>query len=228
MRTLIIDVGAGLKNQYAHLLGANPNLIIYAIQPHPELAEELRQTHRSRLLKQLFVHEIALTNIDGPVKLHLINESGASSVLPMNPSSVRKWRYPVNRKAFESKGEITVIGKTMETFLEHARITGNITLINIAVQGYAYQVLAGIKKRQTWEKIKEINVKVHTFANNVELYHGQSKKEQIVDILMVHMYELKGTKMLSQNQEENLHFRNTVAASSRWPFDKHGWAMRLL
>ena len=106
----------------------------------------------------MYVHQITLTDKNGSVTLYTVNDIGASSLLELNPSALAngKWRYPVNRQRFVQTEPITVVGKTMDRFLKDARIFGNITLVNIAVQGYAGQVLGGIRKRATWESIKEI------------------------------------------------------------------------
>lgn len=211
VKTVIIDVGAGLHKRYSDWVNEYKRLEIHAIEPHPQLAEALRMKDYPRV----YVHEFAAVSQDGPTTFYLCSDRGSSSTLPFVQRSIRRWKYPIGRRPFKQVGKIEVVGKTLATFIKEQDI-GGVSLLNIDVQGNSDDVLAGLGNEKNWNRMKEINVKVHKIS--YDLYKGQSRNYEVLDTCRRHYFTLRHRKSLNREQEDILGFRSDIAILRGHPF----------
>lgn len=215
-RSVIIDIGAGLRQKYNDMLSRDTGLIIHAIHPLGPFA--LAASSNRLIVHSNFVISNADTNESN---VYIDEANGGYSLLPFNVANTRRWKLPI----FQTKRPtvtkvIKLPTKTLETFINNIQLNGNITLINIDVQGYASAVLSGITTKRTWSVIKEIAIKVHTI--DYDLYVGQTKLTDVMDTLLIHNFTVQLQVNKSQNQETVICFRNQAAADSGWPFKQYG------
>lgn len=213
-RSVLIDVGAGLRHQYKDMLNRDTGLIIHAIALIPIEA-----------LTRVFIHSnfvISDRDTDGNADANVyIDQNGDYSLLPFNVANVRRWKLPIFQTKRPTVTSIVRLPtKTLETFINDIQLNGNITLININVQGYASTVLAGITTKRTWSVIKEIAIKVHTI--DYDLYVGQTKLTDVMDTMLIHNFTVQSQSNKSQNQETVICFRNQTAVDMGWPFKQYG------
>ena len=229
LRYTVIDVGAGLKRRYKDWLSQFPGLVIYAIEPHPELAAGL--TKLAEKLEQddltsgnrLRIHEFVAVapNTPSPVTFHLSNDKSSSSTLPFVMKNIRKWRYPLGRRMFKTVKQIQVPAKTLHAFCEKENIRG-VSFLNVDVQGDALHVLEGLETAQDWDRIDEINVKVHSIE--WELYATQSVNYHVLDMCRRHYFSLEDKKARTRNQEDLLCLKSDLAVMKGR--SKFGWSKR--
>jgi FkbM family methyltransferase len=226
----MVDVGAGQKRRYKDWLTEFQGLCIHAIEPHPVLARQLRhladELEKDDLTskKRLKVHEFAATSKDGPCTFYLSNDQSSSSTLPFITDNIRKWRYPLGRRMFKTVDTIEIQGKTLETFCQQESIRG-IAFLNIDVQGNTMGVLEGLTTADGWNRIKEINIKVHTI--DWDLYEGQSVNYHVLDLCRRRYFSLQGRSTLSRGQEDVLCFSSDLAAMKGLT-SRVGWSKRAL
>ena len=211
-RSVIIDIGAGLRDKYKDMLSRDTGLIIHVIQPFISLP----------ISPRLHVHSNFVISDTNTKECEVyVDQNGGYSLLPFNVSNVRRWKLPI----FQTKRPtvtniIRLPTKTLETFVNDIQLNGNITLININVQGYASTVLSGITTKRTWSVIKEITIKVHVI--DYDLYIGQTKLTDVMDTMLIHNFTVQSQSNKSQNQETVICFRNQTATDSGWPFKQYG------
>lgn len=215
-RSVIIDIGAGLRQRYVNMLSRDTGLVIHAISPFappPVLNDRL-------IVHSNFVISNADTNGEER-DVYVDGATGRYSLLPYNVANVRRWKLPIGQtKRPNVTNVIRLPTKTLETFINDIQLNGNITLVNIDVQGYASAVLAGITTKRTWSVIKEITIKVHTI--DYDLYVGQTKLTDVMDTMLVHNFTVQQQSNKSQNQETVICFRNQAAVNTGWPFKQYG------
>lgn len=214
---MIVDVGAGLKGSYERLSKRfRGELTIYAIEPHPVLAEKIRQQRMPGVI-------VDRTAIAQPkeVQLYCSVDASSSSTLPIRYENARRWKYPVGKRWLKAASPpvITVPAMTLDMFVEKHQIR-KIDFLNIDVQGCAVQVLSSLSNQRIWDSIKELRVKVHTI--DFEMYAGQSKNYDVMDCIRKHYFDLKEVSHISENQEDVLDFYSTLAANKGWRFI--GWS----
>lgn len=215
IRSIVIDVGAGLIQRYQEMLSRDPGLIIHSIAPLASL--------KSPPLKRVIVHTgFVISDADATSEAVYTDEaSGTTSLLPFNAANTRRWKLPRFQTKRPTSARIVhqLPSKTLETFINDIQLNGNITLVNINVQGYADKVLASISTKRTWSVIKEVTVKVHTI--DYDLYQGQAKLTDIMDTMLVHGFTVWKQTPKSQGQEAVISFRNQTAAQIGWPFRQY-------
>lgn len=225
----VVDVGAGLRRRYKDWLIEMPGLVIHAIEPHPELAAELRalaadlEADDGTSGERLRVYEFAATEEDGPCKFYLTNDRSSSSTLPLVEANLRKWRYPLGRRFFKTVGEIEVQGKTLHTFCKEHSVR-LIDFLNVDVQGNALGVLNGWKTAADWDRAREMNIKVHTI--DWELYAGQTVNYYVLDLCRRKYFSLDNKTPRTRGQEDVMSFLNDLAVMKGWPVK--GWCKKAL
>jgi FkbM family methyltransferase len=63
--TVVLDVGANAEIYSLAALAVQPNAIVHAFEPTPEIAARLRVTAKLNGLENLFVHEVAVSSKNG-------------------------------------------------------------------------------------------------------------------------------------------------------------------
>ena len=84
------------------------------------------------------------------------------------------------------------------------------------------KVLNGLQTPQDWNKIKELDVKVHNIA--WDLYRGQTANYKALDMCRRHYFTMQGQVSKSRGQEDVLCFKSDIAVMKKWP--SFGWSKR--
>ena len=188
---IIIDVGAHTGQVCALPFAQNPGNLVYAIEPIPELADQLRSHHLPNL--QVFQMVMGLANTQVP--FHINQSRETSSLLTAN--CVGPWQsYAEQLQAVET---IAVPMMRLDTFIaQHAIV--EVDLLKIDAQGYDLQVLQGAGT--AIHCVKKILVE----AQLQPLYEGSATKAAIVEYLTSQGFYLAFTSPQTAGLEENLEF----------------------
>jgi hypothetical protein len=209
----IIDVGGGCESDYDEWIRTDPDLKIHVIEPHPELAEGMRQRLSHLIDKdKISIHEFACIAEPSPQSrcdFFFCNYKSCSSTLPFaDIDAPKKWKYPIGwRERMDMEAVYFVTAYTLDEFFQNIGSQSfTIKLLAINVQGDAFRVLSGLKDDRTWERIKSVAVKVH--KTDWELYRNQSTPAQVTEILATRgQFQPILRKELSRNQEEMILFK---------------------
>lgn len=135
------DVGANNGSTSLHLAG-NPDWIVYAFEPTPELAEHLR--YRSRAARNYHVIEKAVSDVPGVAKFNVAGQGdwGTSSLLTFNDNIEETWK---GRSDFKVTTQIDVEIITLESFCEEHGIT-RIDHLHTDIQGLDLNAIMSLGK----------------------------------------------------------------------------------
>lgn len=223
----VVDVGAGLRERYGAWLRRYPSMVIHAIDANPDVAAALRLRYAS-LGPRLQVYSFAATATDEPREtvLHVANDGSSSSTKPFVPQNVRRWRYPAGRRVFRTVETRVVPTRTLHAFLRENGIR-HVTLLNVDTQGDAFDVLRGLQEHATWQRIRELTVKVHTI--DYDLYEGQSRADQVIDLCRRHYFHVVDRRTRTRGQEDVLAMRSDLSDLRGERYTAHnGLARRVL
>ena len=127
---VFFDVGANNGSTSLHLAG-DPEWVVYAFEPTPELAEHLR--YRARAVNNYHVIEKAVSDVPGVAKFNIAGQGdwGTSSLLDFNDNIEKTWE---GRTDFKVTNQIEVEIITLESFCEANNIT-RIDHLHTDIQG---------------------------------------------------------------------------------------------
>ena len=147
-------------------LGAKQVLLIEA---NPVLAERLR--NRVKLVPEVTVAHCAVTDVDGPVDLHVLSKDASSSILPLK---LHQTIYP----SVVENEVVTVPGRRLDQLMESLALDGaDFNVMCVDVQGAELRALHGAAK--TLEAIDAVSVEV----NFAELFADCAQVEDIDNYL---------------------------------------------
>lgn len=204
----IIDVGAGLFQNYKKWLCTFPLLKIYVFEPHPNNYKKIvsiKNGMTESIKPRLILFNKAITLENGKKKFYMSNDINSSSLLQFNKNNIKKWKYPMGRKLFNTIKIIEIDCVNLGDIISNLGIH-HIELLNIDTQGDADIVLKSIRYYQ-YNTIKKIIVKAHTDIG-FNIYHNQCFAYDIVQLLKRKYFYLFETKNMSRNQEQKLVFIN--------------------
>ncbi|MCC4294210.1 FkbM family methyltransferase [Brevundimonas aurantiaca] len=137
---IYVDVGANDGRTSLPMAG-NPDWVVYAFEPTPELADHLRS--RARACNNYHVIQKAVSNKPGRAKFNIAGQGdwGTSSLLDFNDNISTTWR---GRTDFKVTGEIEVEVITLKDFCLENNIQ-RIDHLHADVQGMDYDVLLGLE-----------------------------------------------------------------------------------
>ena len=188
---VIIDVGAHDGSCLSVPSAQNPDNLVYAIEPIPELAESMRR----RRLPNLFVFNLAFGEVEGIAEFNVNQDDQTSSLLPADPQN--KWAsYSDRLKTVKS---IQVQVKRLDSFITENNIT-DIDLLKIDAQGFDLQVIKSAG--ELIHSVKRIKIEVQLSP----LYVGSANKAAIVDYLELRGFRLVHSQPQTEGLEENLEF----------------------
>lgn len=214
MKKIIVDVGAGLKNHYDDLFKQYPGLVIHAIEPHPELCEDIRKMVANNTNTHLIVHAFAINDgAQSECDFFMANDRSSSSTLPFCTENLKKWKYPIGRKLFQTTKTIRVVCKSLQTFIHEQKIN-RIDFLNIDVQGNSLDVLNSLSAND-WNRIHEINIKVHNI--DFEIYRGQTLGCDIIEKCRKRYFTLKYFGKRTRDQEDIFGFVSELATAKNMP-----------
>ena len=188
---IIIDVGAHTGQACALPFAQNSANLVYAIEPIPELADQLRSYHLPNL--QVFQMVMGLTNTPVPFRINQAWET--SSVLAAN--CVGQWQPYA--ELLQTVKTIEVPMMRLDTFIaQHAIV--EVDLLKIDAQGYDLQVL------QSAGAAIHCVQKILVEAQLQPLYEGSATKAAIVEYLTSQGFYLAFASPQTAGLEENLEF----------------------
>lgn len=128
---VVLDVGANAGIYSLAAIAAQPDAVVHAFEPTPEIAVRLRATAKLNGMKNLHVHEMAVLGENGHATLNryrgeLGNNEGMNFVT----------KYPVNSGAERVK---TI---SLDRFCQDCSIE-QVDLMKLDVQGHEYSALKG-------------------------------------------------------------------------------------
>lgn len=160
-----IEIGS----QYGHdanFIGNFWDIPTYVIEPHPDLAELIRQTY-----PHINLYEFAAFNKDGEAKFNAFKAKVPPPMITVSETS--SLLEPIYTKCL--KDVITVSTKRMDTFLTETNISADI--IKIDAEGVGYEVLEGFGDRL--KDIKAIQIEVE----KEKMFESQKLLDDILELI---------------------------------------------
>ncbi|MDX2231121.1 MAG: FkbM family methyltransferase [Leptolyngbyaceae cyanobacterium bins.349] len=187
----MIDVGAHDGSFFAIPRAQNIDTVVYAIEPIPELADQIRAHQQPNL----HVFCMAMGNENGTRTFHINSDPLTSSLLDAKCEG--QWQ-PFSAQLQEARSlEVPVM--RLDTFMEQQSLA-EVDLLKIDAQGFDLQVLQGAGT--AIHRIKQIMVEVQLQP----LYEGSATKADIIDYLSDRGFRLVATTTQTNGLEENLQF----------------------
>ncbi len=198
---ILFDVGAHHGQDSLDRTQNDPNVICYAFEPTPELAENLRKAAESRNIKDRYrVFETAISDFDGEADFHMVNDdTGSASLNEFSDGLDKTWP---GRTDFIVRASKKVNVYRLDTWLSiYAPEITEIDHLHIDAQGSDLAVLKGLG-----EKLKMVKTGVVEVPQTpeVRLYKGQHTKEDALSFLEQNNFKI--TEVKSQVNEDNLYF----------------------
>ncbi len=146
-KDIILDVGANSGQFSLEAAARNPDKLVIAFEPIPELAFAIRDSASRMGLSNVTVSELAICDSGGRLPFYVSKKGdwGTSSLLQFNAEVVNSDPYWSIREDLEQEVVIEINATTLEAFLDSIEFTG-ISFIKIDVQGMDAVVLRSLGK----------------------------------------------------------------------------------
>ena len=188
-----IDVGAYLGTVTIPSAKENSALQVYAFEPNLKLAAQYWGT-----LQNFTVIPVAIAETDGFADFYINANTGASSLLPLNPSGLRQW---IGGEALKVESKVRVPTMRLDTFMKWMGIS-RVEYLKVDAQGADLSVV-----RSAGERIKDIQkITLEVAVTPVSLYEGASTRADVIEFFECKGFELAGVETQTHGQEENLTF----------------------
>jgi FkbM family methyltransferase len=192
-RRVWIDVGAYQGEVTRQAAIDDPQLVVHAFEPLPELCEGLAATADNYL-----VHAMAVSDQDGLAPFRINRFAAASSLLSLDETARRAW---IDGDLLVEEREIIVPTVRLDTFMDEAEIA-EVEFLKIDAQGADFAVI-----RSAGDRLRDIRqIKLEVAVTPQQLYRGAADKATIVGYLEDRGFSLADTEPQSHGQEENLTF----------------------
>jgi FkbM family methyltransferase len=166
---LVVDVG-GFRGVTSQWFARRAGQVI-TFEPMPESADSMRQLLKIRAIKNVDVHQIALSDQIGQSELNIYEIKGHNSLGRVNTSKYLR--------------SIQVSTTTLDCFATEHGID-SIDLLKIDVEGFEFEVLSGAVQLLRSKKIKAL-----VFESNQPVLRSLGKTAQpVYDILASHSYRV--------------------------------------
>lgn len=198
---ILFDVGAHHGQDSLNETQHNPDVICYAFEPTPELANLLRIAAVARNMKERYhVFEHAISDFDGEADFHMVeNDTGSASLNEFEDNLSKTWP---GRRDFVVRGSKKVNVYRLDTWLSiFAPEITQIDHLHIDAQGSDLAVLKGLGEKLS---IVQSGVVEVPQEETLRLYKGQHTKQEAVDFLEKNGFVID--KVTSQVNEDNLFF----------------------
>jgi len=189
-----IDVGAHTGQLTLEYAEWHPNVLIFAFEPDIRVLGSLIGK-----LKNFIVMPMAVSETDGVAEFFINAADGTSSLLPFNPEAFgQDWK--------ESDGLFTKMREIvptirLDTFLSRMGID-IVDYLKIDTQGADLMVV-----RSLGDRLKDVrSLTLEADVTPIRAYKGSSPKDEIVDFLISHNFELVRTRPQTGGKEEDLTF----------------------
>ena len=164
----VVHVGAHTCQELPLYKGLGVPRILF-IEANPEICEKMRQEHAADGAVRF--ENLAISDSDGSLTLHMMSESQSSSILPLKH---HKHYYP---EIHETK-DVTVPARRLETLFGELKLNpAEYNYLHLDIQGAELLALAGAKAL-----LPHFDV-VSTELNYDELYEGCALAEEMEDFL---------------------------------------------
>lgn len=195
----LFDVGAHWGQDSLDITRNNPDIICFAFEPTPELAEQLRQKSQD-FSNRYIVNQIAISDYDGKSDFHLVvGDTGSASLNEFNNNLNETWP---GRTDFVVRKTIQVPVYRLDTWIRNfASHVNSIFHLHIDAQGSDLAVLVGLGNMIS---IVETGVVEVPQKEELRLYKGQHTKEDCIRFLQTNNFVIN--KIVSQVNEDNLFF----------------------
>jgi FkbM family methyltransferase len=201
MRGVWFDIGAYKCEYSGPAAFANPSLDVYAFEPNLKLAAGL-----FKLYPNVHVVPMAVAERDGCAEFHLTAYQATSSLLPIHEDAVEHW---IGRETMDLTTVAKMVVPTirLDTFMGLAGIE-KVDFMKIDAQGTDLAVVKSCGERL--RSFKRIYLEVYVTAH--PLYREACRKDEVLEYMAAHNFELVGVDVQSAGQEENLTFANREAS----------------
>ena len=144
-RDCIIDVGANEGDFAVHAASLNPEILVLAFEPIPQLASLIESRARQLGLQNLIVRCEAVLDVPGTLQLNIANHAdmGVSSLLSFNSENISKDDYWRTRTDLYHEEQIEVQVSRLDRILEELQID-NVLFIKVDAQGVDLRVLSSL------------------------------------------------------------------------------------
>jgi FkbM family methyltransferase len=201
MRGVWFDVGAYKCEYTGPAAFANPSLDVYAFEPNLKLAAGL-----FKLYPNVHVVPMAVAEQDGCAEFNLTAFQGTSSLLPIDEDAVQHWS---GRESIDLRTIAKMMVPTirLDTFMGLMGIE-RVDFMKIDAQGMDLAVVKSCGERL--KSFKRIYLEVYVTSH--PLYREACRKDEVMEYMTTHNFELAGVEVQSDGQEENLTFVNREAS----------------
>jgi len=202
MQKIIFDIGAHEGQDSILLAQESPNTIVYAFEPVPTLAKNIK--NKTAELPNYNLIEKAVSDFTGTTTFNIMNDGtgGQSSLLKFTKKVDIVW--PSGVLKFTDEIPVEVI--RLDNFIKENKIT-KIDYLHIDAQGSDLSVLKGLGDCIT---IVESGV-VEASNPDREYYEGQNNTEQTIQYLKDRGFEI--TQVIPNDDsgnEVNIYFTNIL------------------
>lgn len=196
---IIFDIGASV-GEFSKKYSKNST--IYAFEPNK--LNLITLIDNCKNLKNYFIIDKAVSDIEGYMDFYESNYTNASSLLPFTENT-KIWLNPnPTLPILKTINTYKVDTIRLDKFIEKNNINQTIDFIKIDTQGHDLKVIKSLGDHIF--RVREILAEVQT--TNYELYKNQTKKSELVEYMKIHDFSLKKNQQTSKNQEENIWFTN--------------------
>lgn len=203
MKRIVFDVGANFGNTSLPIAKTEPETIVYAFEPTPELMLNLKIS--SINLKNYHVIGKAVSNYDGKSTFYIAgqNDWGCSSLLEFSEKSKTEWQ---GRKDFVITRQIEVQVIRLDNFIRKNDIKA-IDYFHCDTQGSDLNVLHGLGEQIFLIKEGVIEAAAKTDI----LYKNQNHVKDCIEFLEIHNFQIVTIENNDpEGNEVNIHFKNKL------------------
>jgi len=172
----IVDIGAHLGETTQLLLQAFPNASIHSIEPFQDSFLQLKQSFSQQ--KNVFPHQLAISNVNGFASLNVNEFLQTNSLLSSN-----KVHASIDDLT-SMKATQQVATQTLDSFVAEQNIE-KIDLLKIDAQGLTYEILEGAGCLLAEKRIQLIYAEVEF----IEIYKGEKRFAEIEMLLRSKGYQ---------------------------------------
>lgn len=167
----VIDVGANKGQSIDFFLGLNPNCIIYAVEPNPELFALLKKKYGNNGNIRLF--NVGISDKEGEKIFfeNVFDYTSSFEELNMDSEYLKKKASMLGvRKEDIVKKSYPVSTRTLSQLIIEEKIAGPVDVLKIDTEGHEYHCLQGLFKGKIASIVRFIQLENHNddmYANRV-------------------------------------------------------------
>lgn len=197
---IVFDVGANNGSSSVPLAQKNPDILVFAFEPTPEMINTIKGKIEG--MENYIIIPKAVSNYNGVAQFNVAGnwDWGCSSLLEFSENSKTQWP---GRTDFNVTYKMDVEVIRLDTFMEENNIS-QIDFLHIDTQGSDLNVLKGLGKYIT----NVVQGTMEAGTSDDILYNGQNKLNESVKFLLANNFQI--TDVNSNDvfvHEVNIHFK---------------------